>query len=308
MNEILILGAIFLAVLIIAFGILSLAQSRRELAENLEGQGGISRLSNEQLDEALGSNNPRMHYYLSVAQNPDENSIESRLVQAGFLSPSAVWWFMITRLLVTVTSLFLVQLLFSIFLPTVTTLVAILFSTLISGVSFILVSAALEARGRKRMREHKKLFPDLMDLLLVCIDAGLSINAAIDRVTREFLQTTPDFGVQLSIISLEVRAGLPLHEAVSNFSRRINLEEARILSVLFRQSEELGSSVADTLRSFSQEMRQLRIIQAEEKANSLPVKMLFPMALFIFPVNLIIVLVPILMIIMAMMSQLTPGQ
>lgn len=308
MNEILILGAIFLAVLIIAFGILSLAQSRRELAENLEGKGGISRLSNEQLDEALGSNNPRMHYYLSVAQNPDENSIESRLVQAGFLSPSAVWWFMITRLLVTVTSLFLVQLLFSTFLPTVTTLVAILFSTLISGVSFILVSAALEARGRKRMREHKKLFPDLMDLLLVCIDAGLSINAAIDRVTREFLQTTPDFGVQLSIISLEVRAGLPLHEAVSNFSRRINLEEARILSVLFRQSEELGSSVADTLRSFSQEMRQLRIIQAEEKANSLPVKMLFPMALFIFPVNLIIVLVPILMIIMAMMSQLTPGQ
>ena len=308
MNEILILGAIFLAVLIIAFGILSLAQSRRELAENLEGKGGISRLSNEQLDEALGSNNPRMHYYLSVAQNADENSIELRLIQAGFLSPSAVWWFMITRLFVTVTSLFLVQLLFSIFLPTVTTLVAILFSTLISGVSFILVSAALEARGRKRMREHKKLFPDLMDLLLVCVDAGLSINAAIDRVTREFLQTTPDFGVQLSIISLEVRAGLPLHEAVSNFSRRINLEEARILSVLFRQSEELGSSVANTLRSFSKEMRQLRIIRAEEKANSLPVKMLFPMALFIFPVNLIIVLVPILMIIMAMMSQLTPGQ
>lgn len=308
MNEILILGAIFLAVLIIAFGILSLAQSRRELAENLEGKGGISRLSNAQLDEALGSNNPRMHYYLSVAQNADGNSIELRLIQAGFLSPSAVWWFMITRLLVTVTFLFLAQLLFSTFLPTVTTLVAILFSTLISGVSFILVSAALEARGRKRMREHKKLFPDLMDLLLVCIDAGLSINAAIDRVTREFLQTTPDFGVQLSIISLEVRAGLPLHEAVSNFSRRINLEEARTLSVLFRQSEELGSSVANTLRSFSKEMRQLRIIRAEEKANSLPVKMLFPMALFIFPVNLIIVLVPILMIIMAMMSQLTPGQ
>lgn len=308
MNEILILGAIFLAVLITAFGILSLAQSRRELAENLEGKGGISRLSNAQLDEALGSNNPRMHYYLSVAQNADGNSIELRLIQAGFLSPSAVWWFMITRLLVTVTFLFLAQLLFSTFLPTVTTLVAILFSTLISGVSFILVSAALEARGRKRMREHKKLFPDLMDLLLVCIDAGLSINAAIDRVTREFLQTTPDFGVQLSIISLEVRAGLPLHEAVSNFSRRINLEEARTLSVLFRQSEELGSSVANTLRSFSKEMRQLRIIRAEEKANSLPVKMLFPMALFIFPVNLIIVLVPILMIIMAMMSQLTPGQ
>ena len=307
MNETLILGAIFVAVLIVAFGILSVVQSRRELAKNLEGKGGISRLSNEQLDEALGSNNPRMHYYLSVAQNADVNSIESRLVQAGFLSPSAVWWFMITRLLVAIAALLLAQLLFSTFLPTVTTLAATLTSTLISGVTFILVSAVLEARGRKRMREHKKLFPDLMDLLLVCIDAGLSINAAIDRVTREFLQTTPDFGVQLSIISLEVRAGLPLHEAVSNFSRRIDLEEARILSVLFRQSEELGSSVANTLRSFSKEMRQLRIIRAEEKANSLPVKMLFPMALFIFPVNLIIVLVPILMIIMAMMTQLTPG-
>ena len=307
MDETLILGAIFVAVLIVAFGILSVVQSRRELAKNLEGKGGISRLSNEQLDEALGSNNPRMHYYLSVAQNEDVNSIGSRLVQAGFLSPSAVWWFMIIRFLVTAAALLLVQLLFSTFFPTVTTLAAMLTSTLIAGVTFILVSAVLEARGRKRMREHKKLFPDLMDLLLVCIDAGLSIDAAIDRVTREFLQTTPDFGVQLSIISLEVRAGLPLHEAVSNFSRRIDLEEARILSVLFRQSEELGSSVASTLRSFSKEMRQLRIIRAEEKANSLPVKMLFPMALFIFPVNLIIVLVPILMIIMAMMTQLTPG-
>ena len=135
----------------------------------------------------------------------------------------------------------------------------------------------------------------------------MSVEAAIDRVAHEFLHTKPNFGQHLSIISLEVRAGRPMHEALNNFATRIQLDEARTLSVLFRQSMELGSSVIKTLRVFSKEMRQTRIIKAEEKANALPVKMLFPMAGFLFPVNLIIVLVPILMQIMKLFSTMTPG-
>nr|WP_235971397.1 type II secretion system F family protein [Palleronia pontilimi] len=146
-----------------------------------------------------------------------------------------------------------------------------------------------------------------MDLLLVCVDAGLSINAAIDRVTREFLQTVPDFGVQLSFVNLEMRAGRSLHEALSNFAERVRVEEARTLAVLFRQSHELGSDVSRTLRSFAAEMRQMRIIKAEEKANQLPIKMLFPMAFFMFPVSLIIVVVPIMMTIIKLFLQMAPA-
>ena len=91
-----------------------------------------------------------------------------------------------------------------------------------------------------------------------------------------------------------MRAGRPLHEALTNFAFRVRLEEARTLSTLFRQSQELGASVVRTLRTYSKEMRQMRLLRAEEKANALPIKMLFPMAAFLFPVNLIIVIVPIL--------------
>jgi tight adherence protein C len=80
-----------------------------------------------------------------------------------------------------------------------------------------------------------------------------------------------------------------------------------MLGVLFKQSAELGASVSKTLRSFSKEMRQLRLIRAEEKANALPIKMLFPMAFFMFPVNLVIVLLPISLVIFRMLSSLTPG-
>jgi len=135
----------------------------------------------------------------------------------------------------------------------------------------------------------------------------MSIEAAIDRVAHEFLATKPSFGQHLAIISLEVRAGRPMHEALNNFADRIHLEEARTLSVLFRQSLELGSSVIKTLRVFSKEMRQKRLIMAEEKANALPVKMLFPMAGFLFPVNLIIVLVPIMMQIIELFSTMSPA-
>ncbi len=247
-----------------------------------------------------------MRYYLSVMQEGQQNSLPMRLIQAGFLSSAAIWWFMVIRVLVVIAILVITQAFFTILFPKVTTSLVIFIGLTLGGCAFILTSAVLESMGKKRMREFKKLFPDFMDLLLVCIDAGLSIEAALDRVTREFLQTTLDFGVQLSIIGLEIRAGLPLHQALSNFSERIDLEEARVLAVLFRQSEELGSSMSKTLRSFSKEMRELRIIRAEEKANALPVKMLFPMALFMFPVNLVIVLVPILIVIMSVLSGLTP--
>lgn len=146
-----------------------------------------------------------------------------------------------------------------------------------------------------------------MDLLIVCIDAGLSIEMSLDRVSREFYVTDPDFGIHLAIITLEMRAGRRLHEALQHFSERVNIEEARSLATLFRQSEELGTSVTRTLRVFSAEMRDRRIITAEEKANQLPVKMLFPMALFLFPVSLVIVLVPVLITIIKMFRSIGPG-
>jgi len=106
------------------------------------------------------------------------------------------------------------------------------------------------------------------------------------------------------MMMLEVRGGRRLRDALSNLADRLGIDEAKSLSVLFRQSEELGASVTKTLRVFSQEMREKRMISAEEKANALPLKMLFPLALFLFPISILIVAVPIIMKVVGVLQSL----
>ena len=144
-----------------------------------------------------------------------------------------------------------------------------------------------------------------MDTLIVCVDAGMSVEAAIDRVSKEFLKSSSrDFGLHLAIMMLEVRGGRRLRDSLSLFAKRLRIEEAQALAVLFRQSEELGSSVTKTLRVFSQEMRDKRMIRAEEKANALPFKMLFPLAAFLFPISVLIIAIPTLMRVLNVLKSL----
>ncbi|WP_137700751.1 type II secretion system F family protein [Marimonas lutisalis] len=306
MNEQLILIAVFVAVLIFVFTVFSAFLSRRDVQRNISAARGRKK-NEDEIDSILGTGNEQLRYYLDVVKNESPDSLRMRLVQAGFFSKSAIRIFNLIRLTAVAAVFFLVQLILPNLAKDASTTAVYAFAGIAGGLTFIVCSIVLERIGLKRMREYKKLFPDFMDLLLVCTDAGLSINAALDRVTREFLQTVPDFGIQLSIVNLELRAGRPLDEALSNFSERVRVEEARTLAVLFRQSQELGSDVSRTLRSFAREMRQMRIIRAEEKANALPIKMLFPMAFFMFPVSLIIVLVPIMMTIIKIFLQMSPG-
>ena len=307
MNEIFILVSVFVAVLMVTFATSSYFFRRAEIARNIGSTRSSRSETDAEIDRILGNENEEIRYYIDVVQNQPINSLPMRLVQAGYFSKSAVWKFNIIRAFVAGIVFTSVQFGTGILFEQLATLTILMITAIIAGLSFILCSVVLESIGKRRAREFRKIFPDFMDLLLVCVDSGLGIEAAIERVTREFLLTTRDFGIQLSIVNLEIRAGRPINEALQNFSRRINVEEAHTLAVLFKQSQELGASVSKTLRVFAREMRQMRLIRAEEKANALPIKMLFPMALFMFPVNLIIVLVPIMLIILKMLAGLTPS-
>ncbi|WP_373049981.1 type II secretion system F family protein [Thalassovita aquimarina] len=305
MNENLILLAVFTAVLLAAFSTISALVQRRDVQRNIEGTK--RRVGADKNNELLATGNEKLRYYLDVVANEGPNSVRMRLVRAGFYDKSALLRFNLIRFTSVATVFAVVQTGLPRLVPSLSGNLILVLSLCLAGITFIACSFVLEKMGDKRLREYRKIFPDLLDLLLVCVDSGLSIDAAFDRVTREFLNTVPDFGMQLSIVNLEIRAGRPMHEALYNLSERIAVEEARNLAVLFRQSEELGSSVAKTLRTFANEMRQMRIIQAEEKANTLPVRMLFPMAFFMFPVSLIIVLVPIMISLVSLLQQMAPG-
>ena len=307
MTETLVLAAIFLAVLVFSFTGLTMLQRQRDMRRTLSATKQKQDQDKIQLDSLPQQEDDQLGYFIDVVKKAGPNSVQMRLVQAGFFSPRDVLLFNIVRLGVAVGFSLLGYVLLGFLRPESSPFALMVAALLVGGLGFVLCGIVLEQMGKHKQAEYRKIFPDMMDLLLVCVDAGLSLNASIDRVNREFLRTVPGFGIQLSILNLEIRAGRPIHEALNNLSLRIQVEEARMLAVLFRQSEELGSSVARTLRTFAQEMRQMRIIRAEEKANTLPLKMLFPMALCMFPVSLLIVLVPIVMTLLEFLDVMSPA-
>ena len=302
---------VFVAVLLVTLPVMSFISRRLEVAEKLssvpEIYHNLETYGEDKLNELIGSDNQYIRHYFDIMRSKNKDAIEFRLIRAGYFKPTAPRTFQRVRAAAAVAVFILVAYLLRRFAPALGAVEVLGASAIASGLSFILSNVYLDRLGLLRQRHYRKLFPDFMDLLIVCVDAGLSIEAAIDRVMREFLNTNRDFGTHLAIISLELRAGRSLRDALQNFADRINVEEAHTLAILFKQSEELGSSITKTLRTYSAEMREVRMIRAEEKANALPIKMLFPLALFLFPTNLIIVLVPIMISILKTFLSLSPG-
>ena len=148
-------------------------------------------------------------------------------------------------------------------------------------------------RRDRLFEEHRQGFPDFLDLLVICVEAGIGIDGAIDRVGRELVRSFPSLSRNLGFMSLELRAGRSTRDALENLGGRLGIEEAKSFTTLIQQSEELGTSLIQSLRVFSDEMRDKRLARAEEKAQSLPVKLVLPLAFFIFPVILGITLMPV---------------
>lgn len=147
-------------------------------------------------------------------------------------------------------------------------------------------------RKNKRTNQCRNGFPDLMDLLVACIEAGLGLDAALARVGDELGERYPALKINLDIMNMELRAGRLRHEAMINFANRIDLKEAKALAIMLKQAEEMGSSLGATLRTFSDEMRMKRMLRAEEKAMALSAKLTVPLILFIFPTITVLLLVP----------------
>jgi tight adherence protein C len=152
----------------------------------------------------------------------------------------------------------------------------------------------LDRRIAAKRLEHRSGFPDFMDLLVVSADAGLSMEASLDRVGRELGGAYPSLTANIYMATLEIRAGRTMVEALEHLAERLGLDEARSFATLIKQSTELGSSIGDALRIYSDDMRHKRLSRAEEKAYSLPAKLAIPMMLCIFPVIFVVILCPVI--------------
>jgi len=226
-------------------------------------------------------------------------SVRKQLVQAGFLSPSAVAIFYGLRIILAASLPIVFFALSGRLLPLEVPVylnMAVAAGLVIVG---LIVPAVLLDWRRKGMRErYRNTFPDFMDLLVVCIESGQSLHGAIERVGREILNSCPEFGANVHLVSLQLRGGATLTEALDGLFERTGVEEIKSLKLLLKQSEELGASIATTIRVYSDEMRDKRMMRAEAKAHALPVKMTLPLGLFIFPVVLLVVMMPVVIRIM----------
>jgi tight adherence protein C len=155
-------------------------------------------------------------------------------------------------------------------------------------------SVYIDKRISARKLEHRSGFPDFMDLLVVCADSGLSMEASLERVSRELGPSYPSLTANIHLTNLEIRAGRPLKEALEHFADRLALEESRAFATLINQSIDLGSSITDAMRVYSDDMRHKRLSMAEEKAYALPAKLAVPMMVCIFPVLFVVILLPVI--------------
>ena len=146
------------------------------------------------------------------------------------------------------------------------------------------------ARGRKR--EVFENFPDAADLMLVCIEAGLGMDAALTKVAEEIRRKSRALAEELHLTNLEMRAGASREQSLRNLALRTGVDEVGMFATMLNQADRFGTSIGDSLRVFSDELRHKRQVRAEERAAKVPTKMLFPLVLFIFPSIIMIVLGP----------------
>lgn len=150
----------------------------------------------------------------------------------------------------------------------------------------------LEGKKRKLQLEYNEGFPDMLDLLVASVEAGLSLDAAVSRVGDELVRRYPHLAEHVNILTLELRAGRSRKEAWSALADRLGTDDARQLATMLRQAEEMGTSLGETLSIFSDDMRVKRMLRAEEKAMALPAKLMVPLILFIFPCLLGVLILP----------------
>jgi len=228
------------------------------------------------------------HY--SADHSKDMKILRQRLVRAGIFDPSGVAYFFIAR---TGLAIGLAVAVFF-FSPLAQGTSAFWMAMGVAGlVGYVGPSLYLDRRISSRREEHRAGFPDFMDLLVVCADAGLSMEASLDRVGRELADSYPSLTANIHMANLEIRAGRPLTDALDHLGDRLGLDEARSFATLIQQSDELGSSITEALRVYSDDMRHKRLSRAEEKAYSLPAKLSIPMMVCIFPVLFVVILLPV---------------
>jgi tight adherence protein C len=222
----------------------------------------------------------------------EESELRLRFMQAGIRSPQATPIFFAIKTLLAA----IIPIAFGIVklaaLPKLQPNQTLIFMALLSGVGYYLPNLFIKSRGTARKKLIQNAFPDALDLLTICVEAGLSLDAGIDRVAQDLGLSSPELSIELALVGLELRAGSSREHALRNLALRTGVEDVESLVAMLIQSDKFGTGIADALRVHSELLRVKRQQRAEETAAKLPAKLLLPMMLCIFPAIMVVVAGP----------------
>ena len=244
---------------------------------------------------------------LSLVDTRDD-SLRKKLAAAGYTAPYAPRIYTLLRLVLVVG---LPVLMLGLFwaIGSSPGIFKTYFAVVISAVAGLyLPSIFIAAKADRRQRDIINGFPDALDLMLVCVEAGLGMDSAFARVGMEMTTSHPKLAEQFGAVVLELRAGRSHEDALRRMADRAGAEEIRAFATLLIQSSKLGSSIAQTLRVYAAEMRERRRMRAEEKAHRLPVLLSLPLVGCMLPVMIGVLMLPaIIRVIRTMVPAMAGG-
>ena len=211
-----------------------------------------------------------------------DSATRTVLTHAGYRSPAAVQIYWAVRLLAPMVFVGLTLLALPL-IPKLSLLMGIALVVAAVAVGWLVPAIYVDKRKQARMTRLLVAFPDALDLLVVCVESGLALPQAIERVADEMAVSQPELAVELALVNAEIRAGISSTEALKHLAERTGLEDIRGLVSLLAQSIRFGTSVADTLRIYAEEFRDRRTQKAEETAAKIGTKLVFPLILCLWP-------------------------
>ncbi len=243
-------------------------------------------------DSNSGLNLAKFASYLEPQDKEELSESRLKLIQAGYRSRTAVQTFNFSKMVMGVAFL-LVGLIFILIQPGEMQLLTVILSVVIPGaVGYFLPSYWVERRKQQRQEDVTNGFPDALDLMLVCVEAGQSLDQAILRVASEIKKSYPTLSEEYEIVANEMRAGKDRVSVLRDMSERCGVPDISAFVTVLVQSAKFGTSIADALRVYASEMRDKRVMRAEEKANVLPTKLTIGTMMFTVPPLLIILVGP----------------
>lgn len=229
--------------------------------------------------------------FLLPAKGSERGKMERKLMYAGLRSPNALPLFYALK-----TGLALLFLLgvfmASAWLPQWSVPRIMFFAMLAAFIGLMLPNHVLDHLVERRQKRLRDAFPDALDLLVVCVEAGLGLTAAIQRVADELKFSHPDLGAEFAQVTAEMRAGIEREAALKALSSRTGLEDIRGLVSLLIQTLKFGTSIGETLRVYAEEFRDKRMQRAEELAAKIGTKLVFPLVFCLFPSFFVVAIGP----------------